>query len=214
MRKYLLPMLIMSLALCMLAACSQKDDDKKSDSAEEKNNDESSQEENADEELSIEELSDVMIEALDERDMESVASYVHPEKGLLFSPYVYVKDDAVVLDENEVASMMESDEIYEWGTYDGKGTPIELTPADYFDEFMEMEPFLEPDDILIDDLQDRGNTLNNIDEVFPNAQVIEYYNDGSEEYAGIDWSSIVFVYETDAAGSLQLLAIIRDMWTI
>lgn len=239
MKKYLLPTMIICIALFMLAACSDKDDTEDNDSnenneteevdSEEENKAESSEDatedateeatedatdESDEEEFDIEELSERMVEALDDRDMEFVAKYVHPEKGLLFSPYVYVMDEAVVLNENEVASMMDSDEIYEWGTYDGKGSPIDLTPTAYMDDFMDMTPFLDPDELLIDDLKERGNTLNNVNEVFPDAQVIEYYNDGSEEYAGIDWSSILFVYETDEAGSLQLVALIRDMWTI
>lgn len=211
MKKFLLPIGVICLTLFLLVACSDKDAGNENNEKEEEN------EENVDEidvELTIEELSDTLIKALDNRDMELVATYVHPEKGLLFSPYVYVTDAAVVLNKNEVDQMMDRDQIKQWGIYDGKGSPIELAPSEYFDEFLDMTPFLEPDDILINDLQERGNTLNNVQEVFPDAQIIEYYNGGSEEYAGIDWSSVLLVYETNANESLQLIAIIRDMWTI
>lgn len=168
----------------------------------------------AEEEADVQEVSDKIITALDERDMDTVAEYVDPEKGLTFSPYVYVTDDAVRFDKEDVPSMLDSDEAFVWGDYDGKGDPIELTPADYFDEFIDMEPYLEPDDVLVDDPQDRGNTKNNIKDVFPNTTVIEYYNDGSDEYGGIDWQSVDLVYDENDTGELQLVAIVRDMWTI
>lgn len=181
------------------------------------NEDETQDNENLTEEndkLDIQTLSNNIIKALDERDMETISTYVHPEKGLLFSPYIYVTEDAVVFDKSEVSGMLESEEKFNWGDYDGKGTPIELTPAEYFDKFLDMAPFLNQDEILIDNLQDRGNTKNNVKETFTDAQIIEYYNEGSEEYGGIDWNSILLIYEEDEAGQLQLIAIIRDMWTI
>lgn len=58
-----------------------------------------------------------------------------------------------------------------------------------------MTAFMQADDGLIDDLKDRGNTLNNLKEVLPKAAIIEYYHEGSEEYTGIDWSSLVLVYD-------------------
>lgn len=165
-------------------------------------------------EADMEDLSDEIIEALDERDMEAVATYVHDEAGLIFSPYVYVEEDAVLFAAEDVASMLDSSEPLVWGNYDGEGSPIELTPEEFFEEFLDMTPFLEANDVLVDDLQDRGNTTNNIAEAFPDARVVEYYNDGSEEYAGIDWESVNLVYEENEVGQPQLVALIRDMWTI
>lgn len=162
----------------------------------------------------IREVSDKIIDALDNEDMQTVSEYVDPEKGLTFSPYVYVMDDAVKFDKEDVPTMLAGPEEFDWGDSDGKGEPIELTPEDYFDEFMDMEPYQDPDDVLVDDPQDRGNTKNNIKDVFPDATVIEYYNKGSDEYAGIDWESVNLVYEENDAGDLQLVAIVRDMWTI
>lgn len=164
--------------------------------------------------LTPEEISNELVEAIKNEDMATVGSFVHSEKGLLFSPYVYVDDEAVIIEQADIENLLDADEVLTWGVYDGKGTPIELTPADYFEEFLDMTPYEEPDEILINDLQNRGNTVNNVGEKFPNATIIEYYDDGSEEYGGIDWSSVLFVYEEDADGVNHLIAIIRDMWTV
>lgn len=210
MKKLLLILSVILLGTAGLVACNSKEEESE-ERVTEKNN---SNEENETEILDIDEQSERIIEALDHRDMESVAEYVHPDDDLLFSPYIYVTDDSVTFQKDEVASLMENEEEYIWGIYDGVGGDISLTPEEYFDEFLPMELFVDPDDIIIDDLQDRGNTKNNLDEVYPNARFVEFYNEGSEEYAGIDWESIIFVFEPDSSNELKLVAIVRDMWTI
>lgn len=162
----------------------------------------------------IKKLSKTIIKALNEYDMETIALYVNKEKGLLFSPYVYVTEEAVKFEQAELTTLLEDDKTYIWGDYDGKGTPIELTPKHFFDEFMDIEQLLDPDDVFIDDPQDRGNTENNIHDVFPDETVVEFYDEGSEAYAGIDWSSINLVYAKDEEGIYTLVAIVRDVWTI
>lgn len=163
---------------------------------------------------SIEELSGSLLHALDEQNMEDIAPLVHPEKGLTFSPYVYIEEDAIVFDQADVAGILNSDEVFIWGHYDGEGSPIETTSREYFGGFLGMDPFLNADEVLIDDPQERGNTVNNIMDVFPDARIMEYYKDGTDANAGMDWESIIFVYEPDDSGELKLVAIVRDMWTI
>lgn len=204
--------------LLLLAACNNSGHNNGERNEPDENTDNSEDIEHTDNEqnelLTPVEISNQIIKAMIHKDMETVAQFVHPEKGLLFSPYIYVDDQAVVIEQTAIANLLDSDEVFTWGVYDGKGTPIELTAAEYFEEFLDMTPFEEPDEILINDLQDRGNTINNIGLKFPNTQIIEYYHDGSEAYAGIDWSSVLFIYEEDTNGTYQLIAIIRDMWTI
>lgn len=217
--------IILILLTCsfLLIACTKNDnnsveDEKKPE--QEENNGANTIPENTEDEpeesesLNVEEISNEIIEAIIDKDMKTIAKYVHPEKGLLFSPYIYVEEDAVVIDKKDIQTLLKSNHVFNWGLYDGKGTPIQLTATDYFDAFLDMTPYLEPDEILIDLLQERGNTLNNIDEKFPNSKVIEYYYDGSEEFSGIDWSSVLFIYDEVENGMYNLRAIIRDMWTI
>lgn len=189
-------------------------DDQEADTDDEKMEPEENNDSEAEENLSGEEISNIVIEAVMQEDWQTIANYVHPEKGLLLSPHVHVEDDAVVIEKDKVSSLLASEEVFDWGLYDGKGTPIELTPAEYVEEFLDMTPYEQPDEILVNDLQDRGNTINNVQEKYPDAEIIEYYYGGSEEYAGIDWSSVLFVYEKSESGDVQLIAIVRDMWTI
>lgn len=142
--------------------------------------------------------------------MEEVSPYVHREKGVVMSPYVSIPEDPAVFEQTEIPALLEKEETIVWGIYDGKGTPIELTPADFFD----MTLYLSADEVWINEEKDRGNTENNLKELFPNNTVIAYYNSGSDEYTSIDWSSILFVYEQDEQGLYYLVAIVRDVWTV
>lgn len=209
MKKVFLQIIPIMAIILLLSACNGNENMNQEETDKSEDNNEA-----VEEPLTLREISDEIIKALDTRDMDTIANYVDPEDGLLFSPYVYVIDEAVVFEKNEVASLLESNEKYNWGSYDGKGTPIELTPSEYFDEFLNMTAYQDPDSVLKNDPQHRGNTKNNLKERFPEAELIEYYADGSEEYAGMDWSSIYLVYKKDDTEHLQLIAIIRDMWTI
>jgi|SRR5699024_1306484 len=182
------------------------------------NNDEEKEKENQENEaeealLSIEQLSELLLEALDDRDLETVAAHVDPDRGLLITPYIYIEDNVHVFTKKDLANLLEDDTVYTWGIYDGKGTPIELTGAEYFEEFIDMEPFFDADDILVNDPQGRGNTINNINEVYPDAVSIEYYFKGTTENAGIDWQSVHFVFES-IDEKLYLIAIVGDEWTV
>src|SRR5690606_28406513 len=73
-----------------------------------------------------------VIELIKEKDMKGLSEFVHPTKGLRFSPYAYVdveKDQ--VFTKEEVAKLGEDTKTYTWGNYDGSGEPIDLNFNDY-----------------------------------------------------------------------------------
>lgn len=164
--------------------------------------------------LSLRELSECLIDAFDREDMQAVASHVDPEAGLLFSPYVYVADDAVVFPKSEVANLLGSNQTYIWGTRDGSGETIELTPSEYFAEFLDMSRYQNPDEVTENEIGERGSMINNIRDKFPHAEFIEFYSAGTAEYSEMDWSSLYLVYNRNERGYLKLIAIVRDVWTI
>lgn len=170
--------------------------------------------EKLEEQVSVKQKAKEIIQAIASEEIGFVANAVHSKKGLLFSPYVHIEDDAVTFEKNEVTSLLENDQTYLWGNYVGSGKAIELTPNEYFDAFIQAELFLNPDEVLVDTFKKRGNMINNIAEVFPKAKVVELYREGSEEYGGMDWSSINLVFEQNENGIWKLVALITDQWTI
>ncbi|MBM7573743.1 hypothetical protein [Aquibacillus albus] len=147
------------------------------------------------------------------QDMKTLAKHVHPERGVLFSPYVHVKEDAQVFQQSELENFFEDDQVYEWGVYDGRGNTIELTPSEYYEEFIYAPDLQDADQILVDEMKQRGNMKNNIKAFFPNSTVVEFHLEPSEE-SGMDWSSLNLVFEQIKGGEWKLIAIVNDQWTI
>jgi len=90
----------------------------------------------------IEETAAELINAISDKDFEKVSEFVHPEKGVRFTPYTNVSvDNDVVLSQEEVKNFFNDKTTYIWGHYDGRGDEISLTPGEYYDEFIYSEDF-------------------------------------------------------------------------
>jgi len=155
-----------------------------------------------------------IMESILNKDMDMLATYVHPTKGLLFSPYVYVNEDAVSFEKGEVAKLFDDEKEYQWGVYDGSGKPIKLTPEEYFEEFVYNPNYNQPNEILLDQQKQRGNMKNNINHFFQEAHVVEFHFEGTEENKEMDWESLNLVFQQHKQGSWKLVAIVHDQWTI
>jgi hypothetical protein len=163
---------------------------------------------------SVSETAQTILHLLKNKDMKTLSKHVHPEHGLLFSPYVYVyPEDAILLKASEVENFLEDQEKYVWGTHDGSGEPIELTPSEYYEKFIYNLNYHTVDPI-INEVHQRGNAINNIKEVFPEATVVEFHVEGTEKYSGMDWGSLNLVFQEDKNGVFYLVAIVHDRWTI
>ena len=84
-----------------------------------------------------------VLTSIKNNDMDKLASYVHPDKGVRFSPYSHVdsKKD-IVFKPKQVKDISLSQEDHLWGNYDGSGDPIQLTAKEYFKKFVYDQDFL------------------------------------------------------------------------
>lgn len=162
----------------------------------------------------VQKNAEAVLKLLKAKDGEELSAYVHPEKGVLFSPYVYIESDAVTFDKEKIKGFFEDTKTYTWGAQDGSGEPIELTPSEYEKIYIYNGDFEQADEITVDRVESRGNTIRNISKVFPNAHTVEYYIKGTEENDNMDWKALNLVFEQDAKGEWKLVAIVHDQWTI
>jgi hypothetical protein len=159
------------------------------------------------------------IRAIKHKDVEEIAALVHPDRGVRFSPYAYVRaeeDDGqdVVFGAAQVRDLPADPAVYEWGRFDGTGEPIVLTFDAYWARFVYDVDFARPHAIGYGETIGRGNTINNIAQVYPQAVVVEYHLEGFDPaYAGLDWRSLRLVFEP-VQGTWYLVGIIHDEWTI
>lgn len=165
-------------------------------------------------EKEIRRLGTEILAAFRNRDMQKLSVYIHPDKGVRFSPYTYVETEKdVVISREEIKTLFDSDKAIVWGFYDGSGDPIELTFAEYIDRFVYDQDFLETGEAIYDQKTDRGNTINNVFEVYEDCHVLEYYFEGTPEYDGMDWRSLKLVFE-EKDGNWYLVGVVHDEWTI
>lgn len=153
---------------------------------------------------------------LKDGDMNSLAAWAHPDKGIRFSPYAYVdKEKDLVFSRDELENLMEDGKVYEWRTYPGSGDLIKLTYADYHKKFVYDADFIKDANISLNEVQGESTTSNNLNEVYPkdNHDFVEYYIDGIDpSLEGMDWRSLRLVFEK-IENDHALVGIIHDQWT-
>jgi Cell division protein len=162
------------------------------------------------------EAAKTVLRALKSGNMETVAAWVHREKGVRFSPYAYVdveKDQ--VLTQEELSEAMTSTTVRVWREFAGNGDLIELTYADYHKKFVYDANFLDDAEIGLNKSLGEGTTINNLNEVYPKAthDFVEFHIDGIDpQYEGMDWRSLRLVFEK-IGDDRALVGIVHDQWT-
>lgn len=159
----------------------------------------------------LEQQANAILRALDQRDMDTLADYVHEEKGLLLSPYLSVSDSTVRFSQPEIATLLDDEATYLWG-YGEANTDIRMTPAEYFVQHLQVERFFEADEVLVDTTSPESDPTNYLSSVFPDAKVVEFYTVGTEQYSGLDWRSLHMVFEQED-GEWRLIALINNLFT-
>ena len=150
-------------------------------------------------------------DALAAHDMHRFAAFVHPTRGVRFSPYAYVDAKAdVVLHANEIEPAFASNAKRTWGSFDGSGEPIVLTFRAYlarfvaFSELAHLAPRLNASAAS-------GNTVNNQADVYGSTPYVEYYYAGKSD--GMGWEALRIVFEP-VNGKLFVVGVVHDVWTI
>lgn len=146
---------------------------------------------------------------------EKITPFIHPIKGLRFSMYAYVQpeSDKVFSREQFDTYLKQSRIKFTWGQTDGQGDWYITPLPDYLTSWVKAKYFnnISP---TYNQFQGSGNSLNNLQETYPNAEFVEFYNPGvNPEYQGMDWRALRLVFE-EYQGHYYLVAIINDQWTV
>lgn len=163
----------------------------------------------------IREKADKLINAIANKDTNSISAIVHPLKGVRFTPYTHVStEEDVVFNRDKIDGFFENQDVYLWGRYDGTGDEISLLPGEYYEKFIYTEDFINAEEISYNEVLSSGNMIENQFEIYENAIVVEYYFSGfNPDYVGMDWKSLRLVFE-EHEGSWYLVGIIHNQWTI
>lgn len=157
---------------------------------------------------------DTVLLALKTEDFATLAQFVGTS-WLRFSPYEYIDTGSdIVLSTEEVSNALSISRSYTWWTADGSGEPIDLGIGQYFEKFVNDADYANAPEVSYNTSTQRGNTTNNIAQVYTNAQWVEFYFSWFDaQYEGIDWKSLKLVFE-NIGGQWYLIGIVHWAWTI
>lgn len=149
-----------------------------------------------------------------DQDWAALASTVHPDKGVTFTPYSSVSDSDLCFTPAEVAAFGSDSKVYLWGSYDGSGAPMSLTVEEYFAQFVNNADYTCAPFLAVDRVISSGNAVENVADAYPDAQFVELYYSGLDEtQEGFDWCALKLVFEP-VGGALMLVGVIHSEWTI
>lgn len=164
-------------------------------------------------EVVLKKTNDELLQALKVGYYDMFANYIHPEKGVRFSMYAYIsiKEDKH-FSKSDFIKYYPTNTVFTWGSRDGSGDLYKATIDQYIKKWVFVRDFTKSQ-YSMNTFQGRGNTLNNLPEIYPNTDFTENFIKGTEENSEIDWNSLRFVFEK-YEGKYYLIAVVNDLWTI
>lgn len=152
---------------------------------------------------------------LHDRDYTALAGYVHPERGVTFTPYSTVDFDRDLTFMPEHIRTLDRDKsVYTWGIVDGRGTPIRMTMVEYLERYVYNKDYTQAREIGVDQIMTGGNALENLTDAYPGCRFVDFCIPSTDPVNdGLDWSSLKLVFEP-LNDSWYLVGIVHGEWTI
>jgi hypothetical protein len=155
------------------------------------------------------------IAALRHKDMKSMASLIHPIKGVRFSPYPFVNlETDLIFGVNDLRYFFRDHRERNWGYYEGTSTPIKLTNEAYYKSYLYDVNYARAGKIRLNPELNDDLTIGNVFEVYPKGIVVEYqFFEGNNQGESEACRVLKLVFETEGK-KCYLVGIIHDQWTI
>ena len=152
---------------------------------------------------------------LKNKDFKKLAIHIHPTDGLRFSPYGFIDiDKDKLFSKSEFLDISKSSKSIVWGNYDGSGEEIKLSFKDYYTKLIYDADFLFAEKLSYNRTIGKGNSKNNISEVYKDCVYSESYFHGFDpKLEGADWTSLKLVFKR-FKNNYFLVGIVHDQRTI
>jgi hypothetical protein len=144
--------------------------------------------------------------------MSRLSRYVHPTRGLRFSPYVSVEASDRLFTRNQVRYLGNSTQPYHWGSFDGTGDDILLTWRNYYRRFVYDRNFAAASKVSYNTSISRGNTTSGLNARYPGAIFVEYHFPGTDAMNFMNWKSLWLIWQRSGT-TWYLSGIAHDEWT-
>lgn len=158
-----------------------------------------------------------VLTAFKNKQYDSLSLLIHPEEGVLFSPYGYVDTASNVVVKAETmrtwTDKKKQPKIV-WGWFDGDEEEIKMTMNEYVKSFVYDVDFLKPDSIKVDELIAGEHVLKMLQDFFPGCHIVESHFAGfDKKQEGMDWRNLRLVFKLKD-GKYYLVGVVHDEWVI
>ncbi len=149
-----------------------------------------------------------VLDALKMRNGSALAALAHPEKGVRFSPYQYVRVATdQVLTRSDLTQAFADPTIRTWGIDGGR------TYAAYHDRYVYDVDFKSAPQIAYRQALARAFTIGNLSAVYPDGVTAQSLFPGFDpKFQGNDWRSLDLVFER-MGQTWYLIAVVHGEWT-
>jgi len=144
-----------------------------------------------------------------------ILSELSSPMGVRFTPSTYVNVDTdQTLTQTDIAAFGTDETTRLWGVEEGSGFPITMTNTEYLARYVWDQDYRTAPDVRWNAAQDRGSMIDNVQDVYPGASVVEYHFPGFDpQYGGMDWRSLRLVLAQNDDAQWTLYGVIHDEWT-
>lgn len=158
--------------------------------------------------------STAILTAIKAKDHKALAGFIHPEQGLLFSPFKYIDSSCLVIKANEFESLANSNKKLNWhSSWMEEDADSLLTVKDYFKRFVYDVDFIKAPERTFNESHNAGTEINNTFEIFKGSDFVEFFFPGFEKkYDGLDFRGLQLVFKA-YNGKPYLVGIVHDEWT-
>lgn len=150
-----------------------------------------------------------------QEDWATLSAYIHPEKGVTFTPYSTVEPKIDLnFTAEQIKNLVQDQTVYTWGFEDGRGDPIKMTILQYFGRYVYDRDYTQAPQIGVDRVMTGGNALENLAEIYPGCRFVDFsFPSADPVNDGLDWTSLKLVMQAEGE-HWYLVGVVHGEWTI
>lgn len=133
-----------------------------------------------------------VLQAIKSKDMNSLSTFVHPEKGARFSQFTSIYDSDLVLSYEEFIDIFDDDKVYSWGMNIFTMEPINETKSRMFTWIVEQD-YTKAEAITYNAPTNKHGYPETYSKDYPKGIIVECYYEG--ENKDMDWKTRIIVFE-------------------
>ncbi|MFS0674737.1 ankyrin repeat domain-containing protein [Ornithinibacillus sp. 179-J 7C1 HS] len=167
----------------------------------------------------IAEHAETIFNLIADKNMTELAKHVHPEKGVLISPFLQLKSrpwseeiDPITFPADNIPSLLEDTTEYRWGYHGGSGLPIDMTPAEFFEDYVYTKQG--PDALYVNQQTLNGPEFftDYVRKDFPDAHMVQYTFNETVPGDDLSWVQLTLIFEP-YNDEWKLVGILHNAWT-